>query len=150
MTKGKTQIDGLAETIRALESMGKLDLKPIKSNLRKEGQKIIDTAKSRCQNTNVREAIGFITKNESRYPAGVLIGIQSFKGSSGLTNPAMASLMEFGSTPRYTKDFQWRGQVAARPFMRPAYDQHKNSIKKNVENHLIDLIQKEGKKLNLK
>ena len=149
MTK-QTKIDGLAETVRALQSMGQLDTKPIKSHLRKQGQKIIDTAKSRCPSTHVRDAIGFITKNESQYPTGVLIGIQSGKPSEGMTNPALASVFEYGSVPRYTKDFQWRGQIAARPFMRPAYDQHRNAIKNDVENHLVEYIQKQGEKLNLK
>ena len=144
-------IEGLDETIKALQKMGELDKKPIKDMLRKEGSKIITDARARCNSMTVKKAIKFITKNEGRFPTTVLIGVDSKSvGTDTITVAPLATMLEYGSAPRWTKDGSFRGEVPARPFMRPAFEMNKSQIQDSIKKNLISIIEKQAKKNNLK
>lgn len=146
-----TKIEGLQKTIDALRNMGKLETKPIKTMLRREGAVIIRDAKTRCKYDTVKKAIGFITKNESRFPTISLIGIDSKKyGTPTITVAPLAKMLEYGSAPRYTKKGAFRGQIHAAPFMRPAFDVNKDRVNSNIKKGLIQIVEQQAKKNNIK
>jgi len=146
-----TKIEGLQDTIDALKQMGKLETKPIKSALRREGSKIIADARAKCPSETVKRAIKFITKNESKFPTTVLIGVDSkMPGTDTITVAPLATMLEYGSAPRWTKDGHYRGEVVAHPYIRPAFDMNVNGAAKNIENAVINTIEQQAKKNNLK
>lgn len=147
----KTTLSGLKDTIQALDKLGKLDTKPMKELLQRQGQKIINDAKANCPSTHVKAAIKLIKKDEGHFPTTVLIGIDSNSpGTDTMTVNALASMLEFGSVPRFTKEGKFRGQVHAKPFMRPAFDMNKDTIKQGIETGLVKLVEQQAKKLKLK
>jgi HK97 gp10 family phage protein len=144
-------IKGLDETIKALQNMGKLNKKPIKDLLRKQGSKIIADARANCSSETVKRSIKFITKNEGRFPTTVLIGVDSKSpGTDTITVAPLATMIEYGSAPRYTKDGNYRGAIQARPFMRPAFDTNKSQITDTIKKDLVKIIETQAKNNNLK
>lgn len=55
---------------------------------------------------------------------GTMIEVFVGAGKGG----AQAHLIEFGTGPRRTKTGANRGQISARPFMRPAWESHKHQV----------------------
>ena len=93
-----TKLDGLDKLVADLRAMGKLDPKPIKVSLRRVAGEIIRDARAACPSKTVRNAYGFITKNESKFPTTVLIGVDSRKrGTKTMTAPALAQVIEYGT-----------------------------------------------------
>lgn len=56
-------------------------------------------------------------------------------------------LTEFGTGPRYTKKGAFRGAAPAQPFLRPAWEQHKHQILKDLGPELWKEINKSAKRL---
>jgi HK97 gp10 family phage protein len=140
-------LQGLAETINALEQIGvQLDTEKLRADIRKEAQPIIDTAKSLAPmgNGDIRNSIGFVSKNDARYKYTVLIAPRV-----EMENAYKAIWIEFGTSPRFTKKGAYRGEVQARPFMRPAFDMHKTKIAENINENIRKNIVELAKKYNI-
>ncbi len=74
-------------------------------------------------------------------PGEFVVGVLSGQGNH-------AALMEFGTGPRYQKTTgRYTGQVAAQPFMRPAYDAKKYEAIKVIQAELLARLNKEVAKL---
>ena len=129
-------ITGLQEVLKALTEAGKaITDQEVKKIVRDEAMAMIITAQSKAPSQDIRESIGFIEKNENKFTKTVLIGPRYYGGHRG----QLAHTFEYGTQQRFTKDGQDRGFIEARPFMRPALDQHKTNIVTNVPERIIKL-----------
>lgn len=132
---GQGNID-IYKVMNALEEAGKsLEYDKIKHIIRKESLGIIIDARSKAPSEDIRQSIWFIEKKEDQYPTTVLIGPRYYGSHRG----QLAHTFEFGTTWRKTKDGFNRGYITARPFMRPAFDNHKNAIVTNVFKKIFKL-----------
>ena len=143
--KREIKMDGLAEIISALESMG-VDVysEKLQNIIKREAQVIVDTAKNLAPKDtgNMADSIGFITKMDKQNRQRVLIGL-----SSNYYNHYLGVMHEYGTAPRIQKNGRYTGQLTeAKPFMRPALDMNKskvvNGIIKGVDGLLRDLAKK--------
>lgn len=129
-------IKGLDNVLKKLESVNlKLTDDEVKKIVRNESLDLISSAQSKAPSTDIKNSIGFIEKNEQKFTKTVLIGPRyygSFRGQ-------LAHTFEYGTAPRYTKDGYYRGYIVARPFMRPAFDQHRTKIVTNVSKRIFKL-----------
>lgn len=169
-----TKLDGLQDTVNALKAMGKLPNDDIKDMLKLQGNKIIMDAKSRTTSDRIRQSIGFINSKDAQYPHSVLVGVrwdkQGIKGRKdaiyvrtnkskktyrfivreSITFWKLAMVHEYGSFQRKTNDGYNRGVMAAKPYLRPAFDANESSIIKDIKTILTDIIEQQAKKNNLK
>lgn len=169
----KVSIEGLPDLMRKLNDMGKIDKDAIKKIIKSEGQQIIDTAKvlAAKHTGELARSIGFIEKNEARYPTTVLIG-PDYKIAPH------AHLIEFGTKERFrgdkvffkqirslrragvsertlqrtieaNKDLHSTGVGPMRPFMRPAFDRNAAEVDNGISQKVFRLILKQAKKNKL-
>jgi HK97 gp10 family phage protein len=130
-------IEGLDKLIKELETAGKeLTQEEVKKIVRNESEVLINTARTNAPTTDIKNAIGFIEKNEAKFTKTVLIGPRYYGSYKG----QLAHTFEYGTAPRYTKDGKYRGHITARPFMRPAFDTHAKNIVTNVKNRIFKLV----------
>lgn len=107
------------------------------------GQRIINDAKARAAfSKTLANSIQYLGKGGGKYKNNVLIGPKYPKG-------ALAHIYEYGTAPRRTKDGYNRGQIVARPFMRPALDTNKAAVMEGIKKGLFKLAEKIAKKNNL-
>lgn len=129
-------IEGLDKVLAALKEAGKaITDQQVKKIVRDEALPMINTAKSKAPSHDIMESIGFIERNENKFTKTVLIGPRYYGGHRG----QLAHTFEYGTQQRFTKDGKDRGFIEARPFMRPALDQHKTNIVTNVPERIIKL-----------
>ena len=129
-------ITGLQEVLKALSEAGKaITDQEVKKIVRDEAKAIINTAQSMAPSQDIKESIGFIERNENKFTKTVLIGPRYYGGHRG----QLSHTFEYGTRQRFTKDGQDRGFIEARPFMRPALDQHKSNIVTNVPERIFKL-----------
>jgi HK97 gp10 family phage protein len=129
-------IEGLDKVLKALSEVGKaITDKEVKNIVRDEARAIINTAQSKAPSQDIKESIGFIERNENKFTKTVLIGPRYYGGYRG----QLSHTFEYGTAERFTKDGQARGFIVARPFMRPALDQHKTNIVTNVPERIFKL-----------
>tara|TARA_Y100000385_G_C12756135_1_gene493104 strand:+ start:165 stop:590 length:426 start_codon:yes stop_codon:yes gene_type:complete len=107
----------------------------VREMMKQEARIIATTAKAnaRASSTTVANSIGFIEKKN--YPYNILIGPKYPQGN-------LAHLIEYGTAPRYTADGNYRGEMIAKPFMRPAIDNNISSVKKRILIRLQDIVRK--------
>lgn len=138
------KMEGMQELVRNLIEMGKVDPKSVRHIVKNAGQRIISDAKARASfSKSISKSIGFISKNDGQYPTSVLIGPQYPGGN-------LAHFFEFGTAPRFASGGRRRGQIKARPFMRPAFDANVKGVDSEIKKKLMDLINKKAKQNNLK
>jgi HK97 gp10 family phage protein len=129
-------IEGLDKVLKALSEVGKaITDQEVKKIVRDEAMALINTAKSKAPSQDIQESIGFIERNENKFTKTVLIGPRYYGGHSG----QLAHTFEYGTVERFTKDGKARGMIIARPFMRPALDQHRTNIVTNVPERIFKL-----------
>jgi HK97 gp10 family phage protein len=129
-------IEGLDKLLKKLEETNKtISEEEVKKIVRDESKAIINTAQSKAPSTDIKNSIGFIEKNESKFTKTVLIGPRYYGGFRG----QLAHTFEYGTAPRYTKNGEYRGHITARPFMRPAMDAHSSNIVTNVSKRVFKL-----------
>lgn len=129
-------IEGLDKVLAALKEAGKaITDQQVKKIVRDEALPMINTAKSKAPSHDIMESIGFIERNENKFTKTVLIGPRYYGGYRG----QLSHTFEYGTQQRFTKDGKDRGFIEARPFMRPALDQHKTNIVTNVPERIIKL-----------
>lgn len=97
----------------------------IKRILTEETENIVSDAKSRALpiSSDVSKSIDHIEKGN--YRNSILIGPLYPLGN-------LAHIFEYGTKPRFTKDGSYRGQIVAKPFMRPAIDVNINDSKSRI------------------
>jgi hypothetical protein len=150
-----SKLKNLDKYAAAFKNMGTLPIKDVKALTVAGASTILVSAKRKCTSSTVRNALGFITKNDSKYPTTTLIGIRNeFKGNKGgsktLTVPAHAAILEYGTTERITKDGSSRGAVLPRPFWRNSIDENKDKIFNQIKSGLMDIIDKQATKNKIK
>lgn len=129
-------IEGLDKVLTALREAGKaITDQQVKKIVREEALPMINTAQSKAPSQDIKNSIGFIERNENKFTKTVLIGPRYYGGFRG----QLAHTFEYGTVERFTKDGKARGMIIARPFMRPALDQHKTNIVTNVPERIIKL-----------
>lgn len=143
----KNNVEGLANVIRALQSLGKdIDTKQIESVTQSEAQKIVNSAKLMMpeQTGLAKQSVQVIsTKTENGF-TGTLAGI-NWHDEHGY----LAHIFEFGTSPRFTKSGQYTGEIAPMGFMRRAIDMNAKSTAENISNKLTKIIKDLAKKNNL-
>lgn len=138
-------IQGLAQTIDALHKIGvEIDTEKLRADIRTIARPIIDTAKSLAPHDSgdLASSIGFISNSDDKYKYTVMIA-PNLRSEHGY----LALWYEFGGkAERFTKSGAHRGRIPMHPFMRPAFDMHKNriaeSINENIRKRIIDLAKK--------
>ena len=142
-------IKGMPDLLKAFHAMKEVpDVKPI---LMKAADPILQSAKANSKNHYVKSALGYITKNDSKFPNVVLIGVRSeYEGSPTMTVAALAVIEEFGTAVRSTSQVANRGYIKPRPYMRPAVDSNKERTFNTILNGLTEIIDKQANNLNLK
>lgn len=142
------KIEGMAELLNALESMGQdVDKKAVQVLTQTEAQKIVYLARSYMPEDSglAKMSVKIIgTKNEKGF-TGTLAGID-WHDEHGY----LAHIMEFGTAPRFTKDGKYTGQIAPRGFMRRAFDSSQNAASEAISSGMVKLIRHLAKKNNLK
>lgn len=131
--------------------MSNLDEKAVKKITVNGAGIILDAAKRKAVPMTVKNALGFVRKNDAKYPTVSLIGIigGNSVGTSTITAPALAVIEEFGTVERTRKDGSSTGYIKARPFMRPALDENKDKVNEIIVDGLERIILKQGKKNKL-
>lgn len=122
---------GAFETIDALVDLGNLE-DDMQAAVMAGAQVVYDAAKAKCKSTSVSAAIREPVKDEtSKRPAAVV----------SVTH-ARAAVEEFGTGPRAGA----RGphNTAARPFMRPAADEHKPKVLNEIVGKLKGSFEAKG------
>lgn len=71
---------------------------------------------------------------------------------AGPTYPAAAHahLIEFGTRDRYTRKGVYKGRVKAEPFLRPAWDAHKDTVLKTMRHELWSTLLAAARRLRAK
>lgn len=146
-----TKIEGMQGLLRNLANMKQLPEKEIKALTRRGAGMVLTSAKSKCKNIHVKNALGFVTKNDAKFPMVTLIGVLggNSKGSKTMTAPALAVIEEFGTAERIKSNGASTGVYLARPFMRPAIDENKDKIQDLLTKSLEVIILKQAKKNKL-
>ena len=94
--------------------------------VREESRRIVASARARVPVSSglLRSQIGFIDRNNARYPTKSLIGVNyRGEGKKRGTSAYYAHIVEYGGK------FINR---TARPFMKPALDMHKDKVAQNI------------------
>lgn len=130
------EVQNIMDVMFALQQMGKeLDHHKIKEIIRYESTRIINDARAKAPTQDIKNAIGFIEKNEDKFPTTVLIGPRYYSGYKG----QLAHTFEYGTAPRYTERGYYRGFITARPFMRPAFDTNQSKVVTNISRKILKL-----------
>lgn len=142
----KAKIEGMDKFLQSLKTL-KLDDKEVKKVVLNAADPILNAAKRKCKSTTVRAALGYITKNDAKYPTTALFGVRSGYGTKTFTAPALAVVEEFGTVERIKKDGSSTGYIKPRPFMRPALDENRSKSAEILKAGLINLIEQKTKKI---
>lgn len=167
-------IEGMDALLRKLEQMGKIDRAEIRKIVKGEGDAMIATAKTLAakESGGLAASIGYVTKNDAKFPTSVLIGPDYKRGGQH------AHIIEFGTVERFRGDKQFLKAVRAAkrygisastiqrsleantalhstgigpslPFMRPAFDRHKRDAEKSITQKVFRLVKTQAKKNKL-
>ena len=142
-------IEGMDKLLKDFHKMD-LDKKAVKKILIRAASPMLSAAKQKSHSKTVARSLGWITKNDNKYPMTVLMGVRSGFGTETMTAAALASIQEFGSVLRFKEDGSKTGFVKPQQFMRPAFDENKGHIKETIIEGLTELIDKQAKKNNIK
>ncbi len=168
-----TKIEGLQDMVRKMVQMGQIDTKEIKKILKGEGDAMIRTATvlAAKKSGGLSRSIGYVNKNDSRFPTTLLIGPDYKKGGQH------SHIIEFGTRERFRgskagvklvrtavrlgiDDDTIRTAIAGTglkstgigprlPFMAPAFERHKYAAEKAIKVKIPILTFKQAKKIKL-
>lgn len=85
---------------------------------------MVTEVRANAPNETLRNAYGFITRNDNKYPNTILIGPNYGVDGGG----QLSHIFEYGTAMRKTKDGENRGFIKAVPYIRPAFDKYKAQI----------------------
>jgi HK97 gp10 family phage protein len=132
------KIDGVNVVVDNLKALkNKASDKVVGRIVRQESKVIVASARARVPVDSglLRGQIGFIRKNDARYPTKALIGVNyEFRGAKRGTSAYYAHIVEYGGKSI---------RRTARPFMGPAFEMHRARVSQNI-------IKRVREKLNIK
>lgn len=85
---------------------------------------LVKEVRANAPNETLRNAYGFISRNDNKYPNTILIGPNYGVDGGG----QLSHIFEYGTAIRKTKDGENRGFIKAVPYIRPAFDKYKAQI----------------------
>jgi hypothetical protein len=97
---------------------------------------MIAEVRANAPNETLRNAYGFITRNDNKYPNTILIGPNYSVDGGG----QLSHIFEYGTAMRKTKDGQERGFIKAVPYIRPAFDKYKQQIATQVGDKITKIV----------
>lgn len=142
------KLQGMADVLRALNSMGKdVDTKKIASLTIKESQNIVMVARSYMpeQSGEAKNAVRVLSTRTEKGHTGTLAGID-WDSEHGY----IAHILEFGTAPRFTKKGKYTGEIRPYGFMRRAFDSNKQGATERINNGVLKIIVDLAKKNNIK
>ena len=133
----KVEIKDLQQLIKRMDNAADVITdKALKEILRDAAQPMIAQMKSGAPTPDISKSIDFIERNEQKYTSTVLIGPRYAYGYKG----QLAHFFEYGTKNRFTKDGDNRGFMTAKPFIRPAFDAHKDEIATKLIDGVFKLV----------
>lgn len=163
----RVKVTGAKEIEDAIKKMANIFTPEIiEEILTEEAKPMLDNMRSLAPEKTGRlvRSIKILDRKNSKFKYTTLVGIDYKPDGKGtMTIPALASVIEYGATIREPKKGEYRRvkigdewvtmgrgdgafkSIAARPFIRPAYEMHKSRIADNVVKKLYDITQKKGK-----
>jgi hypothetical protein len=132
-------IEGVNEVIKDLQRRPKLLKNGAVSKIIKSiSAPMVAEVRANAPNETLRNAYGYITRKDNKYPNTVLIGPNySLDGGGQLSH-----IFEYGTAVRKTKDGQGRGFIKAVPYIRPAFDKYKQQIATQVGEKITKIVTK--------
>ena len=131
----KVQIEGLDKVKQYLEDKKKRsDDAAIGKIVRQAAKPIIASARARVPVDSglTRKQIGFITRQDAKYPTTALIGVNyNFQGSKRGNSAWYAHIIEYGGKTI---------NRAPQPFMRPAFKLNEDRARKHIKAGALKLL----------
>jgi HK97 gp10 family phage protein len=129
------KLEGVNGAITALESMkGRATNEAIGRIVRNASKPIVASARARVPVDSglLRNQIGFITANDSRFPTTTLIGVNyRFQGAKRGNSAYYAHIVEYGGKTI---------NRAPHPFMRPAFQMNEARVRKQIMGMIKKLL----------
>ncbi len=129
------KLEGVNGAITALESMkGRATNEAIGRIVRNASKPIVASARARVPVDSglLRNQIGFITANDSRFPTTTLIGVNyRFQGAKRGNSAYYAHIVEYGGKTI---------NRAPHPFMRPAFKLNEDRARKHIKAGVLKLL----------
>lgn len=129
------KLDGTEAIIATLQEVkNRAANKEIGRIVRQEMKPMLNTARGRAPMASglLRSQIGFIDKNNSRFPTTGLIGV-NFRGEG----------RKRGNSAYYAHIVEYGGKTirrTPRPFMRPAFEMHKDRTIERIKTRIFDRL----------
>jgi len=118
-------IEGVDEVIKDLQRRPKLLKNGIVGKIIKSiSAPMVAEVRANAPNETLRNAYGYITRKDNKYPNTVLIGPNYGVDGGG----QLSHIFEYGTAVRKTRDGSNRGFIKAVPYIRPAFDKYKVQI----------------------
>lgn len=161
----RVKLKGLSEVENAIKKMAHIYTPEIIGNiLTEEAKPMVETMRGLAPEKTGRlvKHIRVLNRKNEKFKYTTLIGIDYTPDGQGtMTIPALASVIEYGAAVRQPKKGKYAkvkigdkwvtmrmagfASITARPFIRPAFDMHKNRIREGLVKRLYELAQKKGK-----
>jgi len=97
---------------------------------------LVKEVRANAPNETLRNAYGFITRKDNKYPNTILIGPNYSVDGGG----QLSHIFEYGTAVRKTKDGSNRGFIKAVPYIRPAFDKYKQQIATQVGDKITKIV----------
>lgn len=142
------KVEGLDKAIDAMKRMETaVSRKLVNSAIRKATKPILSEMKANAPNADndsLINNIGIRAKRKGSKWMGYRVGVVSNKGKvmKNFTPQALAAVMEYGTAVRTKRGGASTGAVRKRPFLRPAMDKHESSVRRNVEQEIVNAVNK--------
>lgn len=131
------RIEGVDKAIDDIQKRSKSLKKGVVGKIIKtESNPLILEVRANAPNETVKNAYGFITRKDDKYPNTVLIGPNYGIDGGG----QLSHLFEYGTAVRKTRDGQNRGYIKAHPYIRPAFDKYKQQIVTNIGEKITKIV----------
>lgn len=148
------QVEGIEELETALRKLGQDRL--IRRTMRRGLLKVAQPAAATAARLAPKGETGMMAK---KIRASTTLSRRQRRGGNYRYNPNVAYvwigagprgpgvLNEFGTGPRYTKKGAFKGATPAQPFLRPAWEQHKGQILRDLKPEIWKEVEKSAKRL---
>jgi len=130
-------IEGVDEVIKDLQRRPKLLKNGVVGKIIKSiSAPMVAEVRANAPNETLRNAYGFITRKDNKYPNTILIGPNYSVDGGG----QLSHIFEYGTAVRKTKDGSNRGFIKAVPYIRPAFDKYKQQIATQVGDKITKIV----------
>lgn len=153
----RVDLKGMAETIRSFEKMGKsIDAKFLKGRQAYYLKPMVQDMRNGTKSTRLDDPkiIGVTTAKNRTPKYGVKVGVirNDVNKFPKFSSFALASVIEYGTGERirrmrkmgFTLGTKSTGSMPSTPFLRPAFDNNRDSFMDNVEQAVIRKVQRSG------